>query len=239
MSVTYEELARPLRLDHVKVSVPGVTLDEHFFPSVLDEGQGIEDLRIEKKQVPWVEVTGELWSRPVRRVLMPDDAEGRLWSALVFGSHLFDQLTEEEMMPLARRGQAVTPVTSYLAIEPGVRPSTEGLDFGETFGVGGLGLSGVGEGGGGSGMGFGSSGRNAAGFLHKELEQAYRACGGAPRADRPLPVKIETTLREIVDVRVGRAGPTSAAERCLEEAAWAIDLPAMFFLDFEDFVIEL
>ena len=31
-------------------------------------------------------------------------------------------------MVLARRGRAVSPVTSYLAIEPGVRPSTEGLE---------------------------------------------------------------------------------------------------------------
>jgi hypothetical protein len=29
------------------------------------------------------------------------------------------------MMVLARHGAAVWPVTSYLAIEPGVRPSTE------------------------------------------------------------------------------------------------------------------
>ena len=31
-------------------------------------------------------------------------------------------------MILARHGGAVSPVTSYLAIEPGVRPSTEGIE---------------------------------------------------------------------------------------------------------------
>ena len=33
------------------------------------------------------------------------------------------------MMVLARHGRAVSPVTSYLAIEPGVRPSTEGIEL--------------------------------------------------------------------------------------------------------------
>ncbi len=40
------------------------------------------------------------------------------------------------MMVLARHGRAVSPVTSYLAIEPGVRPSTEGLNEGELGSIG-------------------------------------------------------------------------------------------------------
>src|SRR6185503_12383532 len=58
----------------------------------------------------------------------------RLWSALVFGSPLVWELSEPEMMTLALKGGAVSPVTSYLAIEPGVRPSTDGLEEGRGFG---------------------------------------------------------------------------------------------------------
>ena len=42
-------------------------------------------------------------------------------------------------------------MTSYLAIEPGVRPSTEGFGDEEAYGVGGLGMVGTGSGGGGAG----------------------------------------------------------------------------------------
>jgi hypothetical protein len=55
---------------------PIAGLDDDIHPTTLDEGQGIELAKISPKQVPWVEVTGELWSSPVRRVLMPDEAEG-------------------------------------------------------------------------------------------------------------------------------------------------------------------
>jgi len=37
---------------------------------------------------------------------------------------------------LAQRGAAVSPVTSYLAIEPGVRPSRDGIAYGMGSGRG-------------------------------------------------------------------------------------------------------
>ena len=94
---------------------------------MLDEGQGIASLQIARDVAPWLEITGELWARPMRVRLAPDAAVSRLWSALVFGSDVMDELSEQEMMVLARHGGAVSPVTSYLAVEPGVRPSTEGI----------------------------------------------------------------------------------------------------------------
>ena len=78
--------------------------------------------------IPWAEIEGKLWGRRVAHRMSPTDGEARLWAALVFGSHLLHDLTEPEMMVLARHGRAVSPVTSYLAIEPGVRPSTEGIE---------------------------------------------------------------------------------------------------------------
>jgi hypothetical protein len=227
MKEVFEELARPIRIDHLKVAAPGLTEDDlSIFPPTLDEGQGIESSRINAKQVAWVDVKGELWSTPIRKVIVPDEAEGRLRSALVFGSHLLGDLTEEEMMPLALRGQAVSPVTSYLAIEPGVRPSTEGLEIGEGFGAGGFGLSGVGEGGGGLGHGSFMRTNELSRILREQLMASWKACGGG---DRSISVDIETTLREIVDIRLQRSVPPAPdAERCLEDAAWAIDLPSVF-----------
>ena len=48
-------------------------------------------------------------------------------------------LSESEMMVLAKHGRAVSPVTSYLAVEPGVRPSTEGIEFHTVLGADGEG----------------------------------------------------------------------------------------------------
>src|SRR5262249_30063247 len=88
MTEVYEEWARPLRIDRLKISVPGIAPDSLDYPERLDEGEGVEELRIAERQSPWVDVQGELWSTPVRKMLMPDEEEGRLWSALVFGSPL-------------------------------------------------------------------------------------------------------------------------------------------------------
>jgi hypothetical protein len=139
------------------------------------------------------------------------------------------------MMALALRGRAVSPVTSYLAIEPGVRPSTEGLDWSNT------------------GQGFGSgSGRlggshrtkpprirgfDPASFLRRALEPGWQACGGAGRA---ATVTIETTLQEVVDVPSSRVeGGTAAFDQCLAEAAWALDLPAEFDFAWSSYTISL
>ena len=143
-----------------------------------------------------------------------------MWAALVFGSNLLDDLTEPEMMVLARRGRAVSPVTSYLAIEPGGRPSTEGLEgrrarVPEVI----------------------ACGANVRGqpepprldrqkFLEEELARAWRDCG---RERRPSTVVLETTVAEVVDVpAITVTGTDAALSRCLEEAAWSLDLPPEF-----------
>ena len=63
-----------------------------------------------------VSLEGELWSRPIRKVLVPDERESRLWAAAIFGTDLIAELSEREVRVLARRGQAVSPVTSFLAM---------------------------------------------------------------------------------------------------------------------------
>ena len=137
-------------------------------------------------------------------------------------------LADSEMMTLAMAGRAVTPVTSYLAVEPGVRPSTEGFE------PSGIGLRGVGQGGSighGTGAGFGRVASQVFDFqayLHNSLADAWKACGGGARR---LEIKVETTGREVVDVPtsvVTGGGGSAGVAACMAEAAWALDLPTEF-----------
>ena len=233
----YEELARPRRIDHFEVHAQGLAREDVEAPEVLMEGGSFEDLRLSEKQVPFVEVTGELWATPVRRVLVADETENRRWAGLVFGSHLIHSIDEADMMTLAMMGRAVSPVTSYLAIEPGVRPSTEGI---EEFT--------------GSGQGFGSGFGRLAGahrtkppkvvmfdkqaFLKGELERGLSACGGA---GKKATVGLESTIHELVSVRATIDGEKAGSKlvSCLEEAAWGIALPTAFDSAWQGFTIAL
>ncbi len=225
----FEEWARPKRID--KLTVKGLT-GEFAAPSSLDEGQGFDHFDIAEKETGKVEIQGELWSRPYAAAFTPTAEEGKLWSALVFGSHLVSALTESEQMRLAQVGRAVSPVTSYLAIEPGVRPSTEGLDE--------LEASGVGMGGGGLGIGLGSIGTVGHGraasfdreaYLRARLKEAASGCGAQ---GREAGVVLEITLDEIVHVGAVELVPSHdvKSETCIRERLWALDLPAAFSDEF-------
>jgi len=235
MRQAYEEWARPVRLDHLAVRAPGYPEDDLDVPSELDEGERLEGLAIAKQRVPHVTIEGELWSTPVREVLLPNRTEGRLWSALVVGTSLLYDLSDQEIAFLAFNGRAVSPMTSYLAIEPGVRPSTEGLDWGEAFGGGGLGLVGTGRGGGGAG-GMIRPRFDKDAFLRDRVRAGWKACGGAPRTAR---VALETTFAEIVDVTAVEIGgdPDPILTRCLTDAVWEIELAPGFLSAWQAFVV--
>lgn len=219
-----EELARPRRLHALEVRAPGIPTDVLGVPETLAEGEGLHALLLTDRAVDRVIVRGQLWTTPVREVLVPQADAARLWSALVFGSDLALELTEPDMMTLAQRGRAVSPVTSYLAIEPGVRPSTEGLDAAEAFGIGGLGLAGVGHGGGGSAIGAVSPVDHAA-ILRAHLRDALATCG-SPDADARA--ELETTFAEIVDVVSVGVGDDAVLTDCVTEQLWRVALGSEF-----------
>jgi hypothetical protein len=230
----FEEWVRPLRIDHLKVVLPGRDAADIDAPESLAEGQGLRDLRLHAAALPWVRVEGELWTKPLREVFTRDRAHGRLWSALVLGSELLHQLTDEEMMTLALHGRAVSPVTSYLAVEPGVRPSTEGLLEGEPIGLGSIGL--IGRGGGG---GTGARNRvrpyNHRAWLRAQLANVKDSCG-APA----LQLTLETTRDEIVAVAAQLSGASDpVSTRCVEEGVWAWRLHAMFTAAWERYVVSV
>jgi hypothetical protein len=232
----FEQWARPKRID--KLVVNGLS-GTFMPPDTLDEGEGIDHFVIADSATTRVEITGELWSRPLKAVAMPTAEQGKLASALVFGSSLWGALSESEQMKLALLGGAVSPVTSYLAIEPGVRPSNEGLDWGGGGRGEGIGL---GEG---FGMGHGqhatSGGRivvdkNA--WLRAQLVSAMKGCAPAAAA---ATATIESTLDEVVDVgRVELAPARDAkAEACVREELWKVSLPgATFSAEFEAFTVD-
>ncbi|HEY8042570.1 MAG TPA: VWA domain-containing protein [Polyangiaceae bacterium] len=225
MGRVFEEWARPVRVDRLSVALRGAkaSLDA----TTLEEGAGLDDARIMVAAPAALDVRGELWSRPVRLSVLPSDDETRLWSALVFGTDLVNDMHDEEMRALAHRGRAVSPVTSYLAVEPGARPSTSGLE--EGLHGGGFGsMCGTSHCACGIGMSVASTFDGLA-VLRASLAPAWMACGSRGARAR---VTVETTSREVVDVSHVSVEPgTEALAGCLREAAWALDLPGDFRVD--------
>jgi hypothetical protein len=228
----FEEWVRPKRLHHVVLSPSNDELElstslaaeeDDLSSTELHEGEAIDVLGIAAIPREHASIRGELWGEPVELSFERDEQVAKRWSALVFGTELLHSLSEPEMMVLARHGGAVSPVTSYIAIEPGVRPSTEGLEYGTGQGFGdGLGRL--------SGSGRGSSA--TAQFNHQEhlrslARDAMKACGGGARA---LRVEIETTLHEIVEISgltlTGADDPKLAF--CVEARIWSAALPRAF-----------
>lgn len=232
----YEEWVRPLRIDHLSLFSSDFPLGaSEAPPDVLVEGQGYSRLFLASNAVSWLRVEGELWSKPIQQVIHVDPAASKRWAALAFGSELQHGLTESEMMTLALLGGAVSPVTSYLAIEPGVRPSTEGLDWG-----GGVG-SGFGAGAPRVRMGATSVSPKVKPldrekWLRDEISAGWQACGGTGSAS----VTLETTKEEVVDVtRAALDTPDAVLERCLREAVWDLMLPAEFRDEWNSWTIDL
>jgi hypothetical protein len=220
----FEEWARPTRIDRLRVyGFPG----DFAPPDVLAEGSGVECLALADKLTERISIEGELWSSPLKFAVTSSPAEERRWSALVFGSSILGEFTEPEQRQLAMRGRAVSPMTSYLAVEPGVRPSIEGLeDENESAGEGGGGSgSGIGLGGSFGGLGRGRPLPEPQAFLDRELERAWARCGGRGGAH----VDLESTKAEVVEIgAVTLSNPDPKAASCMREATWALDLPRSF-----------
>ncbi|EDM75419.1 hypothetical protein PPSIR1_04263 [Plesiocystis pacifica SIR-1] len=224
----FEELARPVRLDGLRVELDGVDYDSQL-PESLFEGEGHAELSVSQQLVSKVRVGGWRWGAPVELVMHPDPALEQRWSALVFGNEALFELDDDEMRALATRGGAVSPVTSYLAIEPGVRPSTAGFAF-DNVGL-------IGKGGcGGSGSGYGSAGGVPFGgrldrqvWLEAQLGAVWLRCGGAGTRAQ---VQLEATFEEIVDLQFSPAQPVNAAVLdCVAERSWDLGLPADDFIE--------
>jgi hypothetical protein len=132
-------------------------------------------------------------------------------------------------MTVALAGRAVSPVTSYVAYEPGTRPSRlgfrdTGVEGGVEGGVVGGDLNGV-----------------AAPAIIKRPDLAAmlgamidaHACFATDK--REVTIAIDTTRDEIVDVVV--VGAADPAARCVAEATWRVRLDNRFDRAHERFTI--
>ena len=216
------ELVRPTRIEFL--TAPGFELES----PTLHEGDGVR-LMFDKTAAPTkVTLTGKLWSDPVRRDVNVTTPFSMQTAAFVFGADMHQGMTEAEMMKVAMFGRAVSPVTSYVAAEPGVRPSTIG------FGTGSFGTIGHGSG---SGSGYGSGSSRRTPDFRDLVEIASCVASVRPTAPWEVMLGVETTKDEITDVELAQP---SAMATCLAEIVWAIRLDKhVFYLDREAFQVEL
>nr|HEX4314599.1 proprotein convertase P-domain-containing protein [Kofleriaceae bacterium] len=218
------ELVRPTRIEHLAVT--GIT-DDHDapqVPAVLHEGDGVRAMWLADTAPQRLVVTGMLWSDPVRADIAATAAFSRDTAAFVFGADRQTDLAHDEMLRLAIAGGAVSPVTSYVAFEPGTRPSPLGLDYGGTGYGDGFGLGSIGT------VGHGGGATRIAPDLHALVDAA--ACL-RDTASADVSLEVETTRDEVVDVRnTGAASPRAA---CLVEAVWQTRLDSRFYLNHETF----
>jgi hypothetical protein len=214
-------LVRPVAIDDFKVG--GIDLSGAAeVPASLREGVGYRAMIASAEPTRRVVVSGKIWARRLHRVVEHGEVFDDATAAFVFSEDEHHGLSDEEMRTVAFKGRAVSPVTSYLAIEPGVRPSIEGLlelEAGSGFGVGGLGLMGTGRGGGGASIPLPQ--------LSELLDASVAACAKLHAAGSgwAVSLKVETTGPEIVDVAVTR-GSHAPLRECVVAAAWALELPS-------------
>jgi len=218
-------LVRPIRIDSFRVQ----GADLRGLPDALREGSGVREMVALPAAPRTVTLVGRIWATSFRRQVQATQDFSRATAAFVFSHDMHGKLSRPQMLRVAMYGRAVSPVTSYLAVEPGVRPSTAGI---------------VRVGGSGRGAGYGAGvGRMRGGTRYHPhpkwlLEPGVRRCSKAhhPASGWSALLTLETTLREVVDV-VLRSSATPMA-RCLVEEAWKLDLsPDSFYREHEAFTL--
>ena len=217
-------LVRPVQIDGFLIK--GFDLKDGAYddtiPAVLREGAGLR-LVVRARTAPSrVELTGMIWGDRFKRVVTTDAAFSKAAAAWVFAEDDHGELSPDEMMKVAMMGKAVSPVTSYVAFEPGTRPSTIGL-----IGRGGE------EMGGGFGFGHGGAAGGGIGRVRPDpmalVATAAKKCVAihTPVAGWQVVVALESTYDEVVDV-VTETAAAPALTSCLVEAVWAVQLTSAY-----------
>jgi hypothetical protein len=217
-----EELVRPIRIDAPKLLAAGeeVAFEDvasEEMPAFLDEGASFTQwLRAPHAPGP-LQLEGRLWSRTVRWSLASDGPLTRALPALMVNAPEGAAFHEGERAEAAEVAHVVGPGQSALAAFPGAGPMGLATDD----------LGGFGTGGGAIDIGCraraaeGPATPNAGAWLARLLAPAAQRCGAGN-----VTLQVETTFREVVDVRVASAARPQAT--CLVEAAWALRLDERF-----------
>ena len=179
----------------------------------LVEGSGIRSTTSNPSSPDFYSFYGELWSTPIRRKSYANTTQSKALAAFVFSLDMYSELTDKEQLKLAMYANVVSPVTSFLAVEPGLRPSTIGFERSE-FGAGGMGMAGMGRGGGGY--------VRTRPEIEDYLSAAIDSC--RPLMTSEQTILLDTTSQEIVGIRP-QTHQNKKATTCLVEAFWNTNLP--------------
>ncbi len=203
-------LVRPVQIDNV--SITGHTKLE--LPEVLREGSGVREMIAGAWSPKIVELRGDIWGRPYRKKIVAKASFSRHTAAWVFPLGRYYDLSDAQQLRIAMFGRAVSPVTAYLAIEPGVRPSTAGLPK--------LGRGGFGVGAGGATLGRIGNSPSVLDWANL-LNHGIASC----KQKHPVPapwrvvLDIHLTHGEVVDVIVAKPSPLA---RCVAEQVWVLEI---------------
>lgn len=221
VSSVFEELARPVRLDHIHTTPALDAAGTGDIGSIGEGGRFTAALVAPVTSTTAASITleGELWSTKVSRTITGTSAHRRMAAGRVFTNDaLLSRVDSTRLDDLATLTHALSPVTSFVLVDGGGGPVRTGI-------------------GGGYGRLSGAhrskprvtprmeyelwSDAEPRRFLDTTVAEIASACGGSQ-----LAVRVETTEREIVDVAVEGAATRIAS--CIEEATWAVELPAPF-----------
>lgn len=194
------------------------TLTNGMLPRTLAEGEGLSASALVQSPRRLVAIEGYLWGKQVR---YPVGAFTRATDAgALLAVDLANVLTDIELFALARWSRAVTRISSLLAVEPGTRPSTEGLRR-----EGGIGFGSIGSGDG-RGVGIGHSAglrMPPVATWNDILGREVAACIKAhrPQAAWRAEFSLERQSGELLDVHDRTStGISDAMKTCLREAFW-------------------
>lgn len=234
-------LVRPLQID--SVAIAGLEIPNA--PALLREGEAVRHMEVmPSANAPRsVTLSGKLWARDVSKTIRIDRALTAEMPAMVFGTEHWRELNPESIESVAMAGNAVSPKTSYLAVNPDLGPSS--TDF-----KGGLSMSGIC---GGCSIGCGSRcGIRGIGHIGRAVEEidlnallagwmepATAVCQAMHSTrNHSTTVNFEIHSREIADVAVETSASDEFAE-CIEDAAWDIQLDSRFWRTFDRRIVSL
>lgn len=210
-------LVRPDRLDNWSWSgllglEPGTA--QTMISGTLREGEALRVMHQVPRAPTMATLRGELWTRPVYFSATRSEVFDRATAGFVFSDNNFSELSTAEHFVIASYGRAVSPATSYVAAEPGVRPSNTEVPAMKThspklFACGFDGADG------------GEDGKEKAISWRAVAQHLHAACAAHKEGRTRLGLELQD--REIADIE--QTGPPSPFAACVYEAAWNYTLP--------------
>ncbi|MCA9625703.1 MAG: VWA domain-containing protein [Myxococcales bacterium] len=205
-------LVRPTTLLDVELAMPGAAEPRRELPEIR-AGEGLDEILIAPRPVPWVELRGRIWGRPVHLRLRPNPEASRRAAVFAIGEALGLDATSRHA--LAHRGHALSGTTRYV-IGPPAAPLVEVHWVSNSWSPEARGrrvrpprVR----------MGWATPHLQRAQHAMHRLGTRLRGACDAEAAE----LTMETTGEEIVDVSV--TTPDEAKRVCLVEVAWRAQLP--------------